>query len=159
MVTGDSQEEVLIFVTNKQNCIIIYISSSSQPPSQYSSICSQGNSLHFCFAFLFISLPHRGSSEFSQNLQDRKKVVHMHWDPPRILEPFGKKIPTLRETDSSEPLSRSLHYYHLEQQDFHNDRGLKRPNAPLAGLVKRSWVIGSWFPHPTIPLPNTLYYR
>ena len=83
----------------------------------------------------------------------------MHWGHHIILEPFGKKIPTLGETDSSEPLNRSLQYYHLEQQDFHNDRGLKGPRAPLAWLVKRSWVIGSWFPHRTIPSPNTLYYR
>ena len=29
----------------------------SEAPSRYSSISPQGNSLHFCFAFLFISLP------------------------------------------------------------------------------------------------------
>ena len=99
---------------------------------------------------------HRRTYHFCQLSLEAHTCIEV---PTEFLKPFGKRAPTLRETDSSEPLSRLLHYYHLEQQDFHNDRGLKRPNAPLAGLVKRSWVIGSWFPHPTIPLPNTLYYR
>ena len=70
----------------------------SEAPSRYSSISPQGNSLHFCFAFLFISLP-AGPAPciyIPHNLSRNKHIVKLSLDHSSPLGLPGPSWPYFR---------------------------------------------------------------